>query len=97
MFPKPQSKVVEKIFLKANVKFTPAKSLKKALSRKLIPAKSLVKLNLRKSSLEKSSEKPNSRKLIPAKCREKNSRKLIPTKISSPLKVGQFRGTFESL
>ena len=62
---------MEKIFLKANAKFTPAKSLKRALLRKLISTKSLIKLN--------------SRKLIPAKC-QKNSRKLIPAKISS-LKV----------
>ena len=71
LFTKPKTKVVEKIFLKANVKFTPAKSLKRALSRKLIPAKSLVKVNSGKLIPAKSLVKPNSRKLIPAKCQKK--------------------------
>ena len=79
---KPQNKVEEKIFLKANVKFTPAKSLKRTLSRKLIPAKSLLKLNSRNLIPAKSSVKPNSRK-FPRNVRKKNSRKLIPAKISS--------------
>ena len=73
---KPQTKALEKIFLKANAKFTPAKSLKRALSRKLIPAKSLVKLNSRKLIPAKSSVKPNSRKLIPAKCPKKKFAKI---------------------
>ena len=67
---------MEKIFLKANVKFTPAKSLKRVLSRKLIPAKSLVSLNSRKLIPAKSSVKPNSRKLIPAKCPKKKFAKI---------------------
>ena len=54
-------------YLKANAKFTLAKSLKRALSRKFVPAKSLVKFNSRKLIPTKSSVEPNSRKLVPAK------------------------------
>ena len=52
-------------------------------SRKLIPAKSLVKLNSRIFISAKSLINPNSRKLSPAKCPKKNLRKLILAKISS--------------
>ena len=54
---------MEKKFLKANNKFNPTK---RVLLRKLIPAKSLDKLNLQKLIPAKSSVKPNSRKSIPA-------------------------------
>ena len=88
---------MEKIFLEANFKFTPAKSLKSALSQKLISAKSLVKLNSRKSIPAKSSVKPNSRKLIPAKWPKKNSRKLIPAKISYYRSRKAYEGIWECL
>ena len=68
----------EKILLKEKPNLLPPKI-------KLVPAKSLAKLNLRKLIPGKSLLKPNSRKLIPTKCPKKKFAK-INSKLSS-LKV----------